>query len=180
MTNPLAALVSLGDPRLRRANMPVLDPTDRMFVEARETLHEALAAFRLEHGFGRAIAAPQLNDPRRYIAMNLGDGPFTLHNPIIVWRDKETFTLWDDCMSFPDLLVRVERHRSITVQYLDEHGHECILEKVDPALSELLQHEIDHLDGVLAVDRALDKDALVTRRAFDANPDYYRSMVDTL
>lgn len=180
MTNPLDALVSLGDPRLRRVNTPVVDPADQTFGEARETLHAALAAFRLEHGFGRAMAAPQLNDPRRYIAMNLGDGPFTLHNPNIVWRDKETFTLWDDCMSFPDLLVRVERHRSVTVQYLDEHGHECILEKVGPALSELLQHEIDHLDGVLAVDRALDKEALVTRRAFDADPDYYHSLVDTL
>ena len=83
-------------------------------------------------------------------------------------------------MSFPDLLVRVERHRSVTVQYQDEHGHECILEKVGPALSELLQHEIDHLDGVLAVDRALDKEALVTRRVFDADPDYYHSLVDTV
>ena len=55
MTNPLDALVSLGDPRLRRVNTPVVDPADQTFGEARETLHAALAAFRLEHGFGRAM-----------------------------------------------------------------------------------------------------------------------------
>ena len=63
--------------------------------------------------------------------------------------------LWDDCMSFPDLLVRVKRHSGFTLTYLDEHWVEHSL-AVEGVLAELLQHEMDHLDGVLAVSRAVD------------------------
>ncbi len=64
-------------------------------------------------------------------------------------------TLWDDCFSFPDLMVKVKRHLAISVSYQDLQGRRRTLE-ADGALSELLQHEVDHLDGVLAVDRAVD------------------------
>jgi peptide deformylase len=70
--------------------------------------------------------------------------------------------LWDDCMSFPDLLVRVKRHTGFTLTYLDEHGVEHSM-AVGGVLSELLQHEIDHLDGVLAVSRAVDGAAFALR-----------------
>jgi len=70
--------------------------------------------------------------------------------------------LWDDCFSFPDLLVRLERAERVGVRYEDEQGRTQILE-AEGAFSELLQHEIDHLDGVLAVDRALDRNSFCTR-----------------
>lgn len=81
--------------------------------------------------------------------MNLGERPFCIANPEIVWRSEERFTLWDDCMSFPFLLVRLSRHVSISVRYTDEEGVERSWEKLDRPESELLQHEIDHLDGVV-------------------------------
>ena len=113
----------------------------------------------------------------RLIACHLNGASFTLFNPEITWRSRKTFELWDDCMSFPDLLVRVRRHCSISVRYTDAHGEVQEMAKLHQAESELLQHEIDHLDGVLAVDRAEDKWGFVTRSAFVAREDYFRTLV---
>ena len=79
---------------------------------------------------------------------------------------------------FPDLLVRVRRHDSVSVRYVDEDGATVDMERLDRATSELLQHEIDHLDGVLAVDRTLDGDSLVYRSVFEAKPEYFAAQVD--
>lgn len=123
-------------------------------------LHRALTAFQASHGYGRAIAAPQIGVPKRLIAMNLGAGPLTLVNPEIIDSSDELFELWDDCMSVPGHVVRVERHRSISVRYLDELGRQRMWRDVSESMSELLQHEIDHLDGSLMLDRALDDDSI--------------------
>ena len=173
-----AKVLLLGDPRLRKECQAVGNPNDANFLNHCQRLHATLAAFRAEHGFGRAISAPQIGVALRFIAVNLGDGAFTMINPEITWRSEETFTMWDDCMSFPFLLVRVRRHRSISLRYLDDGGRIQVLEKLDQATSELLQHEIDHLDGVLAVDHALDKEAIVSREVFDENPRLFAEMVD--
>ena len=149
-----AAVLLVGDPRLRRVAAPA-SRTEPGLNDDVARLHATLARFRAEHGFGRAIAATQIGVARRFIALNLGEGPFTMFNPEIVWRPGETFTLWDDCMSFPFLLVRVARDVSISVEFEDEAGRRQRWERLDRATSELLQHEIDHLDGVLALDRAV-------------------------
>ena len=83
-------------------------------------------------------------------------------------------------MCFPDLLVRVRRHRSVTLAFQDEAGAPGLWERLDPAASELLQHELDHLDGVLAIDRALDARSIIYRAAFEADPDGFRAQVDGL
>ena len=173
-----AKVLLLGDPRLRKTCLPVESVDDAHFHYDRDRLHATLEAFRVEHGFGRAISAPQIGVPRRFIAVNLGDGPFTMINPEITWRSAETFTMWDDCMSFPFLLVRVRRHRSISVRYMDDDGDIETMDRLDQATSELLQHEIDHLDGVLAVDHALDADAIVSREVFEENPKWFTDKVD--
>ena len=80
--------------------------------------------------------------------------PWLLINPLIQSPSPDMIEIWDDCMSFPDLLVRVKRHVSFTIVYRDEHWVEEM--RVEGVLSELLQHEIDHQDGVLAVSRAVD------------------------
>lgn len=172
-------ILRLGDPRLRRVAAPVdlADPTLEGDLAA---LHAELAAFRAAHGFGRAIAARQLGIDRRLIAMSLGTGPLAILDPEIVWRSGETFTIWDDCLCFPDLLVRVRRHASISVRYRDEHGAVILRERLPRSLSELFQHEIDHLDGVLAVDRAEGDPATVTRAQFAADPARFAAMVDAL
>ena len=168
----------LGDPRLRVRSAEVERLDDAAFQSALAPLADTLAAFRAKHGFGRAISAPQIGVPLRFIAVNLGKGPFFVVNPVVTWRSDETFTMWDDCMSFPDLLVRVRRRMSISLDYVDEQGRSHQWREMDQAASELLQHEIDHLDGVLAVDRAIDRESLVVKQEFDANRERFRGMVD--
>lgn len=173
-----APVLLLGDPGLRRVSVAVRDLDDATFRAAERRLHATLAAFRAEHGFGRAIAAPQIGVPMRFVALHLDGAPSTIVNPEITWRSRDTFTLWDDCMSFPSLLVRVRRHAGISVRYVDGNGEPGSLERLDRATSELLQHELDHLDGVLAVDRALDREALVTRSVFEAGRARFEALVD--
>src|SRR5687768_5154914 len=146
-----AEVLLLGDARLRVRS----DEVERADPRELARLAQTLEAFRKQHGFGRAISAPQIGIARRFIAVNLGKGTFFVVNPVITWRSDETFTMWDDCMSFPALLVRVERTKSLSLEYVDEHGKPKTWNELDQAAAELLQHEIDHLDGILAVDRAL-------------------------
>jgi peptide deformylase len=155
-------VLPLGDPRLRLVSAPV-DLRDPGFADERARLHAVLAEFRRTHGFGRAIAAPQIGLARRFLAVDLGDGPFTRVDPRIVWRSDETFTLWDDCMCFPDLLVRVARASSISVTFTDEHGQPRAFDRLGRAAAELLQHEVDHLEG---------------REAFARRPEWFRGQVE--
>ena len=124
------------------------------------TLHTALEEFRREQGFGRAISAPQIGVAKRLVYLNLGAVPFCVINPEITWRSETLFEVWDDCLSVPDCIVRVRRHCSISLNYADEHGHRHRWEKLPEDLSELMQHEIDHLDGVLMTERAIDADSI--------------------
>lgn len=151
----MANILTEGDPRLRAHSAPIggADAIDR---DAIETLCATLAEFRRTHGFGRAIAAPQIGIARRMIAVDLGAGPFVLLDPVIDWKSDETFELWDDCFSVPDKLVRVRRHRSICLEYRDERYRLRRWSRLPAELAELIQHEVDHLDGVLMTDRALD------------------------
>jgi len=160
-------IVLLGSPRLWQPSEVIVDPTSAETRALIEDLGQTLADFRLSHGFGRGIAAPQIGVNRRVIFINMSDGSFgpaPLINPHITGESKELMELWDDCFSFPDLLVRVQRHVAVEVTYLDENG---LTKKVDASggLAELLQHEIDHLDGLLATDRAIDPRAFALRNS---------------
>ena len=110
-------VLPLGDPRLRLVCEAVSDPADAGFQAENQRLKQALDAFRAERGFGRGIAAPQIGIPKRFISINLGKGTHSLLNPAITWQSQETFTLWDDCMCFPDLLVKVRRSKSIAILF---------------------------------------------------------------
>ncbi|MDR3672387.1 MAG: peptide deformylase [Holophaga sp.] len=173
-----SAILPLGDPRLRLKAQSVPDLQDPAFRAENAELQDVLEAFRKEHGFGRGVAAPQIGVSKRFIALNLGQGPFSLINPEITWRSPETFTLWDDCMCFPWLLVRVRRHRSISVRFLDERGASQHWEHLGQAESELIQHEYDHLDGILATDLAEGPEGIISREAFEAYRDRFSASVD--
>ncbi len=126
--------------------------------DLRDTLHE----FQRSHGFGRGISAVQIGCPQRIIYMEVDGRTYCLINPVFEYRSDEKFRLWDDCFSFPDLLVWLERSQNVCIRYTDEFGSEQVLAATGP-LSELIQHEMDHLHGVLAIDRALDNKSLCTR-----------------
>jgi threonine dehydratase len=152
-------ILTEGDERLCRVCTPVDAIDDGLRAEI-AALFRTLAWFRRRHGFGRAIAAPQIGVLRRAIAIDLGAGPFVLINPQITWRSEEMFELWDDCFSVPDRLVRVRRHKSVSVTYRDAQFRIRHWTALTQDLSELLQHEIDHLDGVLMTDRAVGAEAI--------------------
>lgn len=157
----LDKILLLGDPKLRIVSEPVCDFNDSGFLSDIKILQETLECFRLKFGFGRGIAAPQIGQNRRLIALNLNGDPFVMVNPEITWKSTETFIKWDDCMCFPAILVKVQRHSSISVKYFDVKGKLQLWENIDKEISELLQHEIDHLDGILATDLALDKYSII-------------------
>lgn len=119
-----------------------------------EDLHDTLMNFRKEYGAGRAIAAPQINIFKRIIYMNI-DKPIALINPRLEFVDGDKIQVWDDCMSFPRLKVKVSRYKKCKIYYKDLLWNDCEMTLSDD-LSELLQHEYDHLDGILAVQRAID------------------------
>ncbi len=126
-----------------------------------DDLHDTLMAFRARYKAGRAVAAPQIGVAKRLIYMHI-DHPTVFVNPVLEERSEEMIELWDDCMSFPDLLVRVRRHRSCKIAYRDLDLNEQSM-PLEGDLSELLQHEYDHLDGILAVSRAVDGQAFCLR-----------------
>lgn len=141
----------LGDPILRTLCEPVQSPKSPAARLVAHDLRETLMDNQARLGAGRGIAAPQIGAPIRLIHLQT-DRPWLMCNPEIVDVGQDDFLVWDDCFSFPDLMVQVQRAYRIKVRYLDERGEEQIVE-AEGDLAELLQHEIDHLDGVLAVDR---------------------------
>lgn len=162
---PAREILLLGNPQLWQPSDTVTDIRATETHEIISDLAATLKNFRAGHGFGRAIAAPQIGALRRILFVNMNDGTFgptPLINPQIVQASSEMMELWDDCFSFPELMVRVRRHVEIDVSYLDESGQpQKVTARGD--LSELLQHEIDHLDGILATDRAIDNRSFALR-----------------
>lgn len=155
-------ILLLGNPVLRTRCEKIRKFSDPGLRNIIADLFDTLADFRRTHGFGRGIAAPQIGSATRITVINV-DKPVVLINPKIIKKSKKMMTLWDDCFSFPDILAKVRRHVTITVRYHDEAGKQHVME-ARGSLSELLQHEIDHLDGILAVDRAIDSKHIILRK----------------
>jgi peptide deformylase len=150
-------ILKLGDPRLYEMCEPVLETELTLVPDWVQQLHEAMEDIRRVYQFGRGIAAPQLGIMKRMFYLNL-DRPYIILNPELKDLSDEKFELWDDCMSFPNLLVKVKRHESLTLHYRDENWQPQSW-LVSGAISELIQHEYDHLDGVLCTLRAIDEKA---------------------
>src|SRR3954470_2858314 len=162
-------IVQLGDPVLRERSLPVADPSAEEVCDLVRDLSDTLAHWRAETGYGRGIAAPQIGVLHRVIFLQLpGENPSPLINPEIIRRSEDKIVVWDACLSFLSIFMQVERHREITVRYQTLDGNTVELEAGEKRnLAELLQHEIDHLDGVLAIDRVTDVKSIATREEFE-------------
>jgi peptide deformylase len=161
---PARRIRQLGDPVLRQVSTAVRNPdlAAAVLEDLRDTLHD----FQKTHGFGRGISAAQIGIPERIIYMEVDGLSYNLINPVFEYVSEERFALWDDCFSFPDLLVWLERSENVCIRYIGQQGCEQVLAATGP-LSELIQHEMDHLNGVLAIDRALDKNSVCTREEWE-------------
>lgn len=165
----IRTVLQLGDPGLREVARRVSDPAVAEIGALVEDLSDTLAYWRKTTGYGRGIAAPQLGVNLRVIFLWLpGEAAWPLVNPQITWRSPEKIVVWDACLSFLSIFMQVQRHREITVRYQDLRGEwQEVRATEERNLSELLQHEIDHLDGILAVDRITDMKTMCTREEFE-------------
>jgi peptide deformylase len=115
------------------------------------------------------LAAPQIGSLLRIVYVNARGRSFFLLNPVIVDRSKEVFEVWDFCFSArASFLAQVSRNLRISVEYRDDTG-ERRHEEFEGYLSELLQHEIDHLDGILFIDHIEKPETITMVEEWDKN-----------
>ncbi|MCV3736488.1 peptide deformylase [Rhizobium sp. TRM96647] len=143
-------LIILPDPILREVSSPleaINDETRRLADDMLETMYDAP---------GIGLAAIQVGVPRRMLVLDVSkDGeektPLVFINPEIVASSDARSVYEEGCLSIPDYYAEVERPATISVRYLDRDGKEQTID-ADGLLATCLQHEIDHLDGVLFID----------------------------
>ena len=156
-------ILQLGNPALRRKSSPITNFSNEYLERLVEDLSDTLQDAEKRFGYGRGIAAPQIGELKRVVFIDMPGFKSPLVNPRITWSSDAMFEVWDSCFSFNvEFFVLVDRHCSIKVEYIDgKRKRQAIRAEGD--LSELLQHEIDHLDGVLATDRVKDKKKIMMR-----------------
>lgn len=132
------------DPILRRTALPVADVTKSV----RALLKGMARIMYNREGIG--LAAPQIGVMRRLIIADIGEGLLSLINPEILDRWGEE-SLLEGCLSIPTVTVKVTRNESIAVRGIDPAGREVVLD-VSGLMAHVIQHEIDHLNGVLILD----------------------------
>lgn len=162
-------ILQLGNPLLREKCVRVEDFTSAAIHGLVSDLGDTLAHWRSGTGYGRGIAAPQIGILQRVIFLKLpGEEPWPLINPEIIERSEEKIIVWDACLSFLSIFMQVERHQEISVRYQNIEGETLTIKAGEERnLSELLQHEIDHLDGILAIDRVIDTKTICIREEFE-------------
>ena len=146
---PPYAVRTYGDPVLRQVAKPV-ENVDGALVKLADDM-----VATMHHSVGAGLAAPQVGVQRRLFVYELDDGPQTIINPEIVESSGE---LWHDeaCLSIPGLRIAIMRPEVILLQGFDLEGNAITIE-ADDFMGRMFQHEVDHLDGVLMVER-LDDD----------------------
>lgn len=146
----LREILIVPDPRLKKECEPVTEVND----EIRQLLSDMLETMYAAPGIG--LAAPQIGVMKRVVVMDVSDDkdkpePLKLINPEIIWESEDTSIYQEGCLSIPDQYADVERPIEVGVRYLDENGKEQEIE-ADGLLSTCIQHEVDHLDGILFTD----------------------------
>ncbi len=148
-------------PTLKKPAKPVATIDDRLLRLMDDMLETMYAA----PGIG--LAAPQIGVSRRVVVIDTSEGknaPVRLLNPALTWR-SDTFDVAEEgCLSLPGQFADVKRHTAVAVGYLDPSGTERTIE-ADGLLARCLQHEIDHLDGILFTDHlsALKRNMILRR-----------------
>ena len=149
----LLPILHYPDPRLHTVAVPVKEVTDeirRLLDDMLETMYEAQ---------GVGLAATQVNVHQRIVVIDVSekhDAPLVLINPEIVASNGEPVVGEEGCLSVPGIFDKVERAPKVTVQALGRDGQSYQLD-ADGLLAVCIQHEIDHLNGILFIDRLLEQ-----------------------
>lgn len=140
------SIVTIGDPILKQVAKPIKNINDsviRLLDNLRDTMREMN---------GAGLAAPQIGVPKRAIVVDDGNNYYEMINPEIIEGEGEVPSL-EGCLSIPGKQGLVKRMKKVRVRGLDRSGKEILIEAED-LLARAFQHEIDHLDGILFIDRA--------------------------
>ena len=154
-------ILYLGNPKLYEESDKVTQDELEGLESVFEDLEDTLMEFREEYGWGRAIAAPQIGVMKCIVYMHINE-PVILINPVIKLRSRRKTLVWDDCMSCPDLLVKVKRYRRCKVEYRDAKWNKRSM-YLEGKLAILMQHEVDHLRGILITQRAISDKSFALR-----------------
>ncbi len=147
---PLLPIITAPDPRLKQ----VAKPVERVDDEVRQLMDDMLETMHAAPGIG--LAAPQVGVLKRVIVVDVAredeePRPYRMANPELVWVSDEDATYEEGCLSLPEHYADVVRPAAIKVRYLDEENEIRELD-ADGLLATCIQHEMDHLDGILFVD----------------------------
>ena len=143
-------IVKEPTPTLRQRSQEV-EVSEIQTAEFQAYLDKLSATMLVEDGVG--IASPQVGRNIRAIVVNLPKGPECFMNPEIVKKSEATVDSDEGCLSVPGKYGIVKRHKKVTVRALNRHGRRIEFDvKAFPAI--IFQHEVDHLDGVLFIDKA--------------------------
>ena len=135
------------NPILEKKAKKIKDP---LSSEIQKLIPQMIRAMKESNGIG--LAAPQVGKSIRLCIIEEGESVFVFINPKIKSKSKETIISEEGCLSFPGKFIPVERHARVKVRYLNEKGEQVKI-KADGLLAKALQHEIDHLEGVLFIKR---------------------------
>ena len=143
-------VLTAPDPRLKATSKPVAKVDDSV----RKLMDDMLETMYVSNGIG--LAAPQVGVTKRVIVMDLArqdekPDPLRMANPEIVWQSEEKVVCEEGCLSVPDQYSEVLRPKAVKIRYLDYQNEIRELE-TDGYLATCIQHEIDHLNGVLFID----------------------------
>jgi len=164
---PEVPVLLLGNPLLREKSDPIEDFNHKELERTIVNLRDTLLHLQRQEGVGRGLAAPQLGVLKQIIVFCTPDAPDVMINPQIQETSTETFCVWDSCFCFKlDFFVKVERFRKIRVTYQDIKGVQKVID-AENELAELFQHEIDHLHGILAVDRIISGRNIIMREEWE-------------
>jgi peptide deformylase len=136
----------IGDSILRKKSEPVEKIDDEIIA----LLQDMAETMYYTKGIG--LAAPQIGELKRVVVIDTGDGIINLINPVIT-RAHGSQAVREGCLSIPDTLGRLTRPAKVTVRALNEKGEKIIIPG-ENVLAKAFCHEIDHLDGILYIDRA--------------------------
>jgi peptide deformylase len=144
----LAQVVKFGDPVLKSKASPVTVFDDELEAEAERMIG------LMRDAIGVGLAATQLGTLRRMLVFQVGSEaePTVLINPEIEWRSEDLATAEEGCLSLPGVVVDVERPLHVRARGVDVHGEPFSIE-ASGLEARVIQHEVDHLDGVLMLDR---------------------------
>jgi len=147
---PIREILKLPDPLLKKVSKPV----EKITPEILSLLDEMLETMYAAPGIG--LAAVQIGVPKRLVVVDTArdeapKNPLYFINPEIVWSSEETSTYEEGCLSIPEYYEEVERPAQVKVRFTDLHGKAHEIE-ANGLLATVLQHEIDHLNGVLFID----------------------------